>query len=88
MFLAAERTFKLGGFPCASTNGVPVFEAAKTNFGLETSVTSSLLFCLKVSVVKRRNSGTKRPAVVGGILTFISSPLVAFRLSSPVRRSI
>jgi hypothetical protein len=43
MFLAAERTFKLGGFPCASTTGVSVSEAAKTNFGLETSVTSSLL---------------------------------------------
>jgi hypothetical protein len=42
MFLAAELTFKLGEFPCASTNDVFVFEAAKTNFGLETSVISSL----------------------------------------------
>lgn len=42
MFLAAERTFKLGGFPCASTNDVFVSEAAKTNFDLEKSVTSSL----------------------------------------------
>ena len=43
MFLAAERTFRLGGFPCASTDDVSVSKAAKTNFALEKSVTSSLL---------------------------------------------
>ena len=80
MLLAAERTFKLGGFPCASTNDVSLSEAAKTNFVLQTSVTSHWFLL--------RNSGTKCPAVVVGMVTLISSPLVAFLLSSPVRRSI
>ena len=43
MFLAAKSIFKLGGFPCASTNDASISEAAKTNFILETSVISSML---------------------------------------------
>jgi hypothetical protein len=42
-FLAAERTFKLGGLLYASANDVSVSEAAKTNFGRESSVISLLL---------------------------------------------
>lgn len=43
MFLATERTLIMAGFPCASTIGVSVSEAVKTNFCLETIVTTSLL---------------------------------------------
>jgi hypothetical protein len=42
-FLAAKRTFKLGGLPYASANTASVSEAAKTNFGRESSRISLLL---------------------------------------------